>query len=249
MKYNLRKRYIIMKTRHCPLISSHIISRHTLIVDHHFDSLSLGSYFALQFSLWIISWLHFNSLYHSPHHTPSFTFTFGTLCHASLPYMFPRRLIPFTRPWHRLLCQPRHFSTANGQHGTSDNTLNIWKDNLQRASAGDAIALCEVGWGHHQGLTPELQKSIPLAIENYVQSAKLGYAPAASLLADIHYYNHDDQKDWLLAMKYFKEVLQCTSPTERNDAYVRSQALQKLGVLAMRGIPNDIKSKSINCSI
>jgi hypothetical protein len=129
----------------------------------------------------------------------------------------------------------RYVSTpVGGESGSSP--LDVWKKNLQLASAGNVGALCEVGWAHHQGLTPDSHKSLDKAIDYYNRSMEQGYAPAASLLGDIHYYDHDERKDWTLATKYLHKVIACTSPEEQNDAYVRSKALQKLGLIASRGV-------------
>ena len=110
-----------------------------------------------------------------------------------------------------------------------------WNKGMKLAKQNDPAALCDVGWGFHQGANPEQVKSIDTAIDYYLKSATLGYSPAASLLADIHYFDHDDRKDWSLAEKYLQEVIELTSSTHEGDAYLLAKALQKLGMIACRG--------------
>lgn len=97
------------------------------------------------------------------------------------------------------------------------------------------MALCEMGWAYHQGLNPESIKDLSIAIEYYLKSASQGHAPASSLLADVYYFDHDGVKDWTKATKYLKDVILQTSPGLVGDAYVRTKALQKLGIMVHRG--------------
>ena len=120
-----------------------------------------------------------------------------------------------------------------------ENATAIWKKGLKLATQNDPAALCDVGWGFHQGANPERTQNIDTAIDYYLKSATLGYSPAASLLADIHYFDHDSKKNWHLAEKYLQEVIELTSHTEAGDAYLRAKSLQKLGMIACHGDSQD----------
>jgi tetratricopeptide (TPR) repeat protein len=114
-----------------------------------------------------------------------------------------------------------------------------WNKGLKLAEQNDPAALCDIGWGYHQGTNPQHLQSLDTAMEYYVKSATLGYSPAASLLADIHYYEHDNKKDWGLAQKYLQEVIALTDPEEAGDAYVLAKSLQKKGMIECHGIDHD----------
>ena len=126
-------------------------------------------------------------------------------------------------------------SLATGSSADLEAATKTWQKGLKLAEQNDPAALCDVGWGYHQGTNPLNTKSIDTAIDYYMKSATLGYSPAASLLADIHYYDTEDRKDWEVARKYLDECVALTSDDEPGDAYLRAKSLQKLGMIECRG--------------
>jgi tetratricopeptide (TPR) repeat protein len=153
--------------------------------------------------------------------------------------MFPRRIASLSL---NLLSRPplRSSSLINvilSRHTSSNSSTPTWEEKLHLATTGNhPVAQCEVGWSFHRGLGPDSIKDMEKAIGFYEKSASQGYAPASSLLGDIYYYNHDQKKDWSLAKKYLNDVVESTSPSEANDAYVRTKALQKLGLISYLGV-------------
>jgi tetratricopeptide (TPR) repeat protein len=125
----------------------------------------------------------------------------------------------------------RLFTTSSEEIDAREEATKVWNKGLKLAEKGDPTALCDIGWGFHQGKNPHSIKSIDKAMDYYLKSATLGYSPAASLLADIHYYEHDDKKDWPLAQKYLEEVIELTVAEAEGDAYLRAKTLQKLGII------------------
>ena len=115
-----------------------------------------------------------------------------------------------------------------------------FKQLVKAAEAGDAASQCDVGFSFHQGTNPSGNKNVDIAMDLYQKAGAQGYSPAVSLLADIHYYDHDERKDWGLAEKYLKEVVELTDPKEPGDAYLRSKSLQKMGNIALRGYGEDL---------
>lgn len=97
----------------------------------------------------------------------------------------------------------------------------------------DRVELCDVGWALHHGLSTA--KDVPRAVENYRQSAEMGYSPAASLLADVYFFGSlPDGRDYEKARFWYQKVLDMTDPADQADAYVRCKALQKLGTVVHR---------------
>ncbi len=105
---------------------------------------------------------------------------------------------------------------------------------MVRAQRGSPSAQCDVGWAYHQGSAEAGRKDISIAAEWYQKAALQGYSPAASLLADLHYFGIDQPQNHEEAQKWLSTVVQMTDKNEMGDAYVRAKALQKLGILSWR---------------
>jgi len=127
-----------------------------------------------------------------------------------------------------------------------------------------ASALCDVGFAYHQGTVPTETPQTTLPADSskakalYAQSAALDYAPAASLLADYYFYNKntdtqntdtDDRNTAAVdkqqqqqqqqhrdeqATRWCYTTLDLTDAALPGDAYLRSRASQKLGILNFR---------------
>lgn len=116
--------------------------------------------------------------------------------------------------------------------------LQAWSTTLSAAEAGAPDALTDVGWAYHAGLVPSSEAedaTLPAdpgkATEMFRQAADKGYAPASSLLADLHYYAATPAERER-AKPHLERVLESTDEAAAGDAYVRVRALQKLGVLS-----------------
>lgn len=154
------------------------------------------------------------------------------------------------------LANSRSRFLANSRSRFLSNNSNVntvsaaWRDRLQQwtsqklaAESGNPSALTDMGYAYHKEQVPSetenvtLPKSIPKAIALYKSAADQGYAPASSLLADIYYYG--EKVDHVAASIYLNKVLSQTSPTEPDDAYIRTKSEQKLGVIAHSSSPSD----------
>jgi len=105
----------------------------------------------------------------------------------------------------------------------------------------DPSALTDVGFAHHAGTVPSpdgaegatLPPDVDAAVRLYGAAAAQGYAPASSLLADVHYYGAPPTHPvaHARAAPHLRDVLTHTSEGEPDDAYARVRALRKLGAI------------------
>ena len=161
-------------------------------------------------------------------------------------------------PQFRGIITTRCFGTGSSPGPPPPLLPTAWRERFQQwstlaalAETGDGAALCDVGWAHHMGLVPDtaaaasaaasasaaaaadalatLPPDIGRALKCYEASSAAGYSPAASLLADIHFFGHNQPggggaaggavpRDLAKAARWLRRVLACSDAAEAGDA-------------------------------